>query len=230
MAKCINRPQYAKVIDKGVNTPMNGLFIPGSPYYTKTAYPSYDPAGAATLVKKVAQETGKPVSFSLASTSDPETLRAAQFLQQAFQTAGMQVNINIIAQATHHQQRVWPAPTRPRCGASSAAVDPDLNYVWLTTQLASGSLALNMARNVDPRIQAALLAGRTTNDKAARAKRTSRSTSTWPQDIPYLWLARDTWAVIANPKVQNFANPMTLSGFQGRRLRRGRALADADLG
>jgi hypothetical protein len=32
------------------------------------------------------------------------------------------------------------------------------------------------------------------------------------EDIPYLWLARDTWAVIANPKVQNFANPTTPSG------------------
>ena len=32
------------------------------------------------------------------------------------------------------------------------------------------------------------------------------------QDLPYLWLARDTWAVIANPNVQNFANPKTLQG------------------
>ena len=211
VAKCINRPQYTKVIDKGVNTPMNGLFIPGSPYYTKTAYPSYDPAGAATLVKKVAQETGKPVSFSLASTSDPQTLRAAQFLQQAFQTAGMQVNINIIAQATiinnalagSYQATLW---------RQFGAVDPDLNYVWFTTQLASGSLALNMARNVDPRIQAALLAGRTTSNKAARTKSYQQVNQYLAQDIPYLWLARDTWAVVANPKVQNFANPKTLSG------------------
>ena len=43
--------------------PMNGLFLPGSEYYTKTAYPTYDPTGAAKLVKQVQQQTGKPVSL-----------------------------------------------------------------------------------------------------------------------------------------------------------------------
>ena len=45
MAKCINQTQFAQVIDKGVDAPMHGLFLPGSPYYTTTAYPAYDPAG-----------------------------------------------------------------------------------------------------------------------------------------------------------------------------------------
>ena len=137
MAKCINRPQYAKVIDKGIDAPMNGLFLPGSEYYTKTAYPNYDPSGAAKLVKQVQQQTGKSVSFSLNSTSDPETLAAAQFLQQAFQQAGMKVSINILAQSTiindalagTYQATLW---------RQFGAVDPDLNYVWWTTQLAVG--------------------------------------------------------------------------------------------
>jgi ABC-type transport system substrate-binding protein len=211
MAKCINQTQYVKVINKGVNAPMHGLFIPGSPYYTKTAYPTYDPSGAASLVKKVARETGKPVSFSLNSLSDPETLAAAQFLQQAWQSAGMQVNINIIAQSTiinnalagSYQATLW---------RQFGAVDPDLNYVWFTTQLASGPLALNMARNVDPRIQTSLVSGRTTNNKTQRITYYQDVNKYLAQDIPYLWLARDTWAVIANPKVQNFANPTTPQG------------------
>ena len=86
-----------------------------------------------------------------------------------------------------------------------------------------------MARNVDPRIQTALIAGRTTSNKAARIKAYQQVNQYLAQDIPYLWLARDTWAVVANPKVQNFANPTTLQGSKADRLRRGRALADADL-
>jgi ABC-type transport system substrate-binding protein len=211
MAKCINQTQYVKVINKGVNAPMHGLFIPGSPYYTKTAYPSYDPAGAASLVNKVARETGKSVTFNLNSLSDPETLAAAQFLQQAWQAAGMHVNINIIAQSTiinnalagSYQATLW---------RQFGAVDPDLNYVWWTTQLASGPLALNMARNVDPRIQSALVAGRTTSNKAQRTTEYQNINKYLAQDVPYLWLARDTWAVIANPNVQNFANPTTPQG------------------
>ena len=33
-AMAINRNQYAKVIDEGVLPVSNGLFIPGSPYYS----------------------------------------------------------------------------------------------------------------------------------------------------------------------------------------------------
>jgi len=211
MAMSINRTQFSKVIDKGIDAPMNGLFQPGSPYYTKTAYPSYNPTQAAKLVKQVQQQTGKPVSFSLNSTSDPETLAAAQFLQQAFQTAGMQVTINIIAQATiindalagTYQATLW---------RQFGAVDPDLNYVWWSTQTTGPPLPLNMARNSDPRIQTALLAGRTTTEHAARVSAYQKVNQYLAEDIPYLWLARDTWAVVANPKVQNFANPTTMQG------------------
>jgi ABC-type transport system substrate-binding protein len=211
MAKCISPEQFSKVIDKGVDAPMHGLFLPGSPYYTKTAYPSHDPAGAAHLVKQVQQQTGKQVEFNLNSTSNSDVLRAAQFVQQAFQTAGMKVNINILAQSTLINDAVagtYQATTWRQFGA----VDPDQNYIWFTSELASGPIALNMARNVDPRIQQALLTGRATSDHATRVKAYQKVNQYLAEDIPYLWFARDTWAVIANPKVQNFANPITPQG------------------
>ncbi len=211
MAKCINQTQFAKVIDKGIDAPMNGLFLPGSEYYTKTAYPAYDPSGATNLVKQVQQQTGKQVSFTLNSTSDPETLGAAQFLQQAWQQAGMKVNINILAQATiiddalagSYEATLW---------RQFGAVDPDLNYVWWSTTTVGPPLPLNMARNNDTRIQAALTAGRETSEKADRIKSYQQINQYLAQDIPYLWLARDTWCVVASPNVQNFANPTTLQG------------------
>jgi len=209
-AKAVNRPQFSKVINKGVDAPMSGLFIPGSEYYTQTSYPGYDPSGAAKLISQVSKQSG-PVTFNLNAISNPDVLRAAQFLQQAWQTAGMHVNINILAQSTLINDALagtYQATTWRQFGA----VDPDLNYVWWTTQLASGPIALNMARNVDPRIQAALLTGRTTDAHATRVKAYQQINQYLAQDIPYLWLARDTWAVVANPKVQNFANPTTLTG------------------
>ena len=209
MAMCINQAQFSKVINKGIDAPMPGLFIPGSEYYSKTSYPKYNPTQAAKLVKQVQQETGKPVSFALNSTSNADVLRAAQFVQQAFQQAGMKVNINILAQsalindalAGTYQATLW---------RQFGAVDPDLNYVWWSTQTAGPPLALNMARNIDPRIQTALLAGRTTNDKADRIKAYQQVNQYLAQDVPYVWFGRDTWAVVANPKVQNFANPTTV--------------------
>ncbi|HSZ37084.1 MAG TPA: ABC transporter substrate-binding protein [Acidimicrobiales bacterium] len=209
-AMCINEAQFSKVIDKGVDAPMHGLFIPGSEYYTSTSYPSYDPHGAARLVSQIKRQGGS-VSFNLNATSNSDVQRAAQFLQQAFQQAGMSVSINTLAQSTLINDALagtYQATTWRQFGA----VDPDLNYVWWTTQLASGPLALNMARNVDPRVQAALVAGRTTGVKSERVKQYQSINKYLAEDIPYLWLARDTWAVVANPKVQNFANPMTPNG------------------
>jgi peptide/nickel transport system substrate-binding protein len=209
MAMSVNQAQYSKVITKGIDTPMNGLFLPGSEFYSKTAYPKYNPTQAAKLVKQVQQQTGSQPAFTLNSTSDPETLAAAQFLQQAWQTAGMKVTITILAQATiindalagTYEATLW---------RQFGAVDPDLNYVWWSTTTVGPPLPLNMARNNDPRIQTALTAGRETNDKSDRIKAYQQINEYLAQDIPYLWLARDTWCVAANPKVQNFANPTTL--------------------
>ncbi len=53
-AMAINRNQYAKVIDDNVLPVSNGLFIPGSPYYSTTQYPRYNPSQAAKLVRTAA--------------------------------------------------------------------------------------------------------------------------------------------------------------------------------
>ena len=92
------------------------------------------------------------------------------------------------------------------------ANDPDENYVWWSTTTAGQSLSINMARNSDPRIQAALVAGRGTQNRADRIKAYQQVNQYIGEDIPYIWFGRDTWAVVANPKVQNFANPYTLNG------------------
>jgi peptide/nickel transport system substrate-binding protein len=211
MAKASNPAQYSQVIDKGINAPMSGLFLPGSEYYTKTAYPSYDPKGAAKLVKQIEHETGQPVSFTLTATSNSDVQRAAQFVQQKFTQAGMKVNIETLAQSALINNALagtYQATTWRQFGA----VDPDLNYVWWSTTTTSPPLALNMARNSDPRIQKALTLGRSTSDHATRVKAYQEINQYLGEDIPYIYADRDTWAVIANPKVQNFANPITPNG------------------
>ena len=84
LAMATNSTEYSKVVDVGINAPVTGLFLPGSPYYTKTAYPAPDPKGAAKLVKEIEKETGQPVAFTLTSTNNSYVERAAEFLQQAW--------------------------------------------------------------------------------------------------------------------------------------------------
>jgi ABC-type transport system substrate-binding protein len=211
MAKASNSKEYAKVIDLNINEPMSGLFLPGSPYYTKTAYPAYDAKGAANLVKQIQTSTGQPVSFTLTATNNPEVERAAEFLQQEWEQAGMKVTINIQEQnqlindalAGKYQAVTW---------RQFGAVAPDLNYVWWSSTTASGAIPLNMARNSDPRIQAALVLGRTTSNPATRIKAYQQVNQYLGEDIPYIYGDRSTWAVAAKPNVQNFNNPSTPQG------------------
>ena len=120
----------------------------------------------------------------------------------------MKVTINIQEQAALINDALagkYQAVTWRQFGA----VDPDLNYVWWSTTTASGPISLNMARNSDPRIQAALITGRTSADPATRVKAYQKVNQYLAEDIPYLYGDRSTWAVAAKPNVQNFNNPMT---------------------
>jgi ABC-type transport system substrate-binding protein len=214
LAACqaINRSQYARVIDEGVLPVSTGLFVPGSPYFSPTNYPKYNPANAKKLVSAAAKKNGGPISFTYGSTNSPAALRAAQYLGQAWKAVGFQVSTNIVEQnqtinnalAGKYQALGW---------RQFGAVDPDLNYIfWSTTTVSSGSLSINMARNADPTIEAALLAGRQGTEKSTRVTAYKTVNKRLAVDLPYLWTDRAIWAVIGNPKVQNFNNPTSPQG------------------
>jgi len=211
-AMAINRAQYAKEIDDNVLPVSTGLFTKGSPYYSATAYPSYNPTEAKKLVKQVQKSTGKPVSFTMGTTPAPAATRAQQYLQQAWQEVGFVVKDTIVEQndlidnalAGKFEALEW---------RQFGAVDPDLNYIfWSTTTILAKTLSINMARNQDPQLQAALEAGRATTNPALRAKAYQTVNKRFAIDLPYLWLDRAVWSVESTLKVQNWNNPTTPSG------------------
>jgi peptide/nickel transport system substrate-binding protein len=211
-AMAINRAQYAKEIDANVLPVSKGLFTPGSPYNSKTAYPAYNPSEAKKLVKQVASSTGKPVTFTFGSTNSATAEREQQYLQQAWQNVGFVVKDTIVEQndlinnalAGTFEALEW---------RQFGAVDPDLNYIfWSSTTILSSSLSINMARNVDPQLQAALELGRVSTTAATRAKAYQTVNQRLALDLPYLWLDRAVWAVVSTPKVQNWNNPTTPAG------------------
>ena len=71
---------------------------PGSPYFSKTTLPKYDPSGAKKLVKQVQQQTGKPVSFTLGATNSPSAIRGQTYLAQQYKQVGMKVSTTVIEQ------------------------------------------------------------------------------------------------------------------------------------
>jgi peptide/nickel transport system substrate-binding protein len=213
MASATNVAEFSKIIGLGIGKPVNGVFVPGTPYYSKTPYPSYSPSRASNLVKQVQQQTGQPVSFTLQLVPSPEIIRAAQFLQSDWQAVGMQVNLQEVQQNALINNALtgkYEAVTWRQFGA----VSPDLNYVWWSTETATlnGPYSINMARNVDPRIQDALLAARSSPSHHHSVSQYQQVNKLLCQDVPYVWLNRSPWAVVASPKVQNWNNPTTPQG------------------
>lgn len=212
MAMAIDRAQYARIIDKGVNPAADQPFVPGTPYYSSdSGYPSYDPARARSLVQAVAHDTGKPVSFTLQSTPDAHTVQGAQFMQNQFQSAGMQVQLSQVQQADLINNAL-SGQFEAVGWRQFAAVDPDLNYLWWSPTEIFGSLAVNFARNTDKQIETYLQTGRRSTDQSTRTEAYKAMAKRINQDLPYIWLDRTIWAVVAQPKVQNFANPTTPAG------------------
>jgi ABC-type transport system substrate-binding protein len=211
-ALAVNRAQYAKVIDLGILPVSNGLFVPGSPYYSKTTYPAYNPTEAKKLVAQVKKAKGaSAVAFTLATTNDPNSQRGQAYLQQAWEAVGFKVTPTVIEQnalintalAGKYEATTW---------RQFGAVDPDLNYIFWSSTTVSTGISINMARNDDPQIEAALQLGRTSTEPSVREKAYSTVNKRLAIDLPYLWTDRAVWAVVSNPTVQNWNNPKTPAG------------------
>ena len=210
-AMAISSAQYAQVIDKGISPPSNGPFVSGSPYFAPTGYPTPDVAKAKQLVQPVQQETGKPVSVTLNHVPDSSTTQIAEYLQQQLQSAGMQATLSPVQQAKlistallgTFEAQVW---------RQFGAVDPDLNYIFWSPTNINSVFSINMARNADPAMQAALIKGRQSPAQADRTAAYQEVGKLMGSDIPYIWNDRTVWSCGAQPKVENFNNPTMPSG------------------
>ena len=212
MAYAIDRSKIVSIELNGLPPVSSGPFVKGSPYYADTGYPSYNLAKAQALVKQYQAEKG-PISFQISTINDAKDLAITQLVQGMLQTAGITAQIVQVQQSQYIVQALL-GQYAVRQWRQFAAADPDENYVWWSSSTASpvGKLALNFARNQDPQIDAALQAGRTTTDPAARAQAYQTIGKRFGQDIPYLWIDQTIWSVAAKPSVQNFNNPVFPDG------------------
>ena len=211
LAKATDQVAIQKVFGAGSVQVIDGIFLPGSPYVGHPAYPAHDAAGAKALVRQYAAAHGTP-SIQISTTSDPRTVQLVQVVQQMWGSAGIDVSITIVQQAnaiidllTGEYQAV---PS-----AQFGAVNPDLNYPWLSTTTVQpiGTVGLNFARNSDPAIEQAFLTGRSTLDHAARVQAYRTVNERLGVDLPYAWIGRDIFPFAAVDRVQGIRR-LTLPG------------------
>jgi peptide/nickel transport system substrate-binding protein len=171
-----------------------------------SSYPAYNPSQATSLVNQLKSE-GKPVNFTLGTTPDAASVRAVTYIQSALQTVG--INANIGSQQVQQAELINDALAGKfdaLLWRQFAAVDPDLNYVfWSPTEIL-GSLAIDMTRNNDPLVEAALQQGRRNATASVRNQAYQKVAERFGADIPYVWLDRAVWAIATQANVQNFVS------------------------
>lgn len=205
---------YSKVMDKGVLAPINGIYQPGSPYYSKTPYPAYSQSKAKSLVQQYTKKHGKPLSYTLQVVAAPQNIRQGEYAQQVMKNIGVHVTIEAVQQnelinnalVGTYQATEW---------SQFGGVSPDQNYVWFSPTTASKTgISINMARNIDPQIQQAFVTGMASKNTKTRQSAFSKINQRLGTDLPYVFLDRTGWALVSKPTIQNWANPKTPSGQQ----------------
>jgi peptide/nickel transport system substrate-binding protein len=222
LAKGMDQAEVQKVLGGGAARPATGIFLPDSPYYSDTGYPTYDPSAAASLVSAYKAVHGKP-TVNLLTIASPLELKAVQAVQQMWEQVGFDVTLTEVQQATIIDDFVlgnFHAATSYQFGA----VNPDLNYVWWSTTTISpiGQIGLNFTRMDDPVLEAAMLTGRHTTDQSKRVTAYQTVNERLARNLPYLWIEQYSFSEVADARVQNFANPTLPDGSAGYGFDEGR--------
>lgn len=212
LAYAMDTAALRKVFGAGLTKAITGLFLPGSPYYSDTHYPTFDPAKAKQLVDEYKAQHGTP-QIALTTITDPRIVTVAQAIQQMWSQVGVQTTINSIQQAdliTHLITGTFQAVTAYQFGT----INPDLNYVWFSTTTVQppGKIGLNFPRNNDPLIEQAMLTGRHTTDQATRVQAYQTLNERLAIDLPYLWIEQWLFSEVAQARVQNFNNATLPNG------------------
>jgi peptide/nickel transport system substrate-binding protein len=188
-------------------------------YQTDPGWPKFDLAKAKDYVAKYKQDTGKDLSFDLATTPDPSTQALAATAKSQLAKAGIRVNIPT---ATEQSQYINVA-----IGGSYQAIlwrnfpggDPDTLYVWWhskawnkDTQAFDKPNLTNFGRISDPEIDKALEDGRSETDPAKREADYQAIGKAFAKGAYNVWTWYTTWGFASKPDVNGIEGPKLPNG------------------
>jgi peptide/nickel transport system substrate-binding protein len=212
LATGFSSQQYSKIIDEGVNTPINGIYLPTSPYYTGTPYPKYNPSKAKSLAAQYAKKYGAPLSYTHNVVAASDTIRQGEYLQQVMKNIGVNVTLKTMQENELIDNALF-GTYQSTAWSQFGGTDPSSNFIWMSQSTYSPTgISINMARNSDPQIQQAFEAGMAATTQSARVAAYGKVNQRLGTDLPYIWADRDTWALVSKPNVQNWNNPTAPGG------------------
>jgi peptide/nickel transport system substrate-binding protein len=201
IAHAIDRTQLLSLNNSSPEVAATSVYTKSSPWYTETKFPEYDPEKAKSLIQQVEAEKGK-ITLTISTVPDQDLARTLQLLQQQLQQVGIEVKLDTTEQAALINKAIagdYTIMTWRQFGSS----DPDGNFTWWIGENADSTPALNMARNKDPEIDKALLAGRATQDDAQRKEYYATIQKRLAEDLPYVFTTHLLWTMGTSNKVRN---------------------------
>ena len=168
----------------------NHSFIaPDSPFNDPSVvWPEYDAERAAELVEEYEAEVG-PIQFTFRCYNEPSRQQLTELATQMWTAAGIDVTPELSDQQTLVLD-VFQSNYAVACFSGGVeTTDPDL--MWYTGLYSTSGT--NFSKYANPEMDAALDAGRTTADEAARAEAYSTVQHLLATESPFIQYAASPW-------------------------------------
>lgn len=206
MLQAIDKQALIDLTGGGILTPANGPFSPGQEgYLDDNGSLPYDPAAAKAGVDAYkAANGGKAPKIIYSAVPDADALTTAQYLQQVWGEAGIEVEIKQIEQSTLIVNALFGAPDFDAFGwRNHGGVFVDNQFFWWhsSAALPDGQLALNFGRLTDPVIDNLLQTGRSEMDPAKRQSIAEDINRQFAKECWLLPTAWTIWGIASNGKI-----------------------------
>ncbi len=197
MLQAIDKQAIIDLTGGGILTPANGPFAPGQEGYLEdNGSLPYDPTAAKAGVEAFkAANGGQAPKIIYSAVPDADSLTTAQYLQQVWGDAGIEVELKQIEQSTLIGNAVFGAPDFNAFGwRNHAGVFVDGQFFWWHSSSAAdpGQFALNFGRLKDPVIDDLLAKQRSELDTV---KRKGLAEDINRQFAKECWILPTSWAI-----------------------------------
>jgi ABC-type transport system substrate-binding protein len=204
LAQCTDAAQIRTVSEVPESYAATSQFKEGSPWYTDSGFPTYDPQAGTDLINEVKAEKGD-ISLDLGTTPVPTNTAITQVVAQQWEQCGVKVNLVTTEQSKfildaatgNYQANLW---------RQFGETDPDQSYHWWRGKDDWGALSLNVARLNDPQVNAALDKARASDDENVRKEAYAELVKRQSELVPYIWINHTQWAIGAANNVRNLTN------------------------
>ena len=196
LAHALDRQALVAQIFGGLVPAASSPFGRASRWWSPVDYPAFDPAAARRLAAEVAADLGGPPAVRLTTTTTAKNKLTAELIAGMWEAVGVTVSIAQVEQQDYILQALFGSYQACEWHQFGAG-DPDENFIFWSPATAQpvGDLSLNMTRNDDAELGAALLQGRRSADPQARAKAYRQAAARLAETLPYLWINETPYAV-----------------------------------